>query len=264
MKKVTLSFILFFSTLGLNSQINLEHTYTVSGASASIRIIQLANSGYKYCVYEFNTNQFKLYNTDHSLWKTITYPTISGSTASVWNISETLFNTDGLIEYIVHYTTSTSPFQYQIKILNENGVLIKDLPNRTYTAITPPNNIVQSIGVNSYKLVVSDGNTIREVYSLPGTTSNLGVSDNPMSELSGISFPNPTSQTITIPYQLANGQTSGQLKIYNSTGALIESFQVDSNFNDLILDVSSYSNGVYLYKIVSNGIESESKSFVKQ
>ncbi|MBU3658946.1 MAG: hypothetical protein FGM14_03680 [Flavobacteriales bacterium] len=257
MKKVTLPFILFFTIFRLNSQINLEHSYTVNGSSGSILITQLSVSGYKYSLYESGINQVKLYNLNHSLWKTISWPIVSGSNSYFGGVSENLFDLDNQVEILVTYYTTQSPSVYNMKILNEDGSLLKDFPNRSvYT--------IQSAGANVYKLIVTDGNTIREVYSLPGTSSNLGVPNNPMSELSGISFPNPTSETISIPYQLANGQTSGQLNVYNSIGVLVESFQVDSNFSDLILDVSNYSNGLYRYNIVSNGIESESKSFVKQ
>ncbi|NBR15435.1 MAG: T9SS C-terminal target domain-containing protein, partial [Crocinitomicaceae bacterium] len=255
-KKLTLSIVLLLGFFRLNSQINLEHTYTVN-SSSTISTIQLSTSGYKYMITDNSLGQIKLYNTNHSLWKTLTWPIANGFNYYFANLSENLFNLDNQIEFIVYSTTTTSPVQWNTKIYSETGTVIRDFPNRYY-------NGVYSAGLNNYKLILSDVNTIREVYSLPGTSSNLGVPNNSFSELSGVSFPNPTSQTISIPYQLTSGQTSGQLKIYNSTGVLIESFQVDSNFNDLILDVSSYSNGVYLYKIVSNGIESESKSFVKQ
>lgn len=257
MKKVTLSFILFFTIFRLNSQINLEHTYNVNSSSSFISTILLSTSGYKYIITDNSLGQAKLYNTNHSLWKTLTWPVVSGFNSNIINISENLFNLDNQIEFIVYSSTTTAPIQYNTKIYSETGAVIRDFPNRAW-------NGVFSAGANSYKLILTDGNTIRDVYSLPGTSSNLGVPNNPMSELSGISFPNPTSETISIPYQLANGQTSGQLNVYNSTGVLVESFQVDSNFSDLILDVSNYSNGLYRYNIVSNGIESESKNFVKQ
>lgn len=108
------------AAISSNAQINLENTYNVSAVNSGLTIVQLANSGYKYVLTEPTLYQVKLYNINHSLWKTIPVPTISGySLLGVMHISENLFNLDAQVECVVYYANySTTPAQYYTKIIN--------------------------------------------------------------------------------------------------------------------------------------------------
>src|SRR5690606_19330689 len=141
MKRVKMIVVALLISASTNAQITLEHTYNVSANNVGLVVVQLANSGAKYVVTEPAQHQVKLYNTNHSLWKTIPIPSISGYTFSnVMHISENLFNLDAQVECVAYYY-STTPVQYYTKIINESGAVIKDLPNRMPGGIatTAPN-----------------------------------------------------------------------------------------------------------------------------
>ncbi|NLK91899.1 MAG: T9SS type A sorting domain-containing protein [Bacteroidales bacterium] len=261
MKKIKLIVAaLLLLTSSVNAQITLENTYNVVSSSSSLTTVQLSNSGYKFVLTEPTTFQVKLYNTNHSIWKTINVPTISGFTwLGVYNISEGLFNTDNQVECVACYANhSTTPSQYYTKVIDENGTVIKDIPNRIYAG-------VRATSSNTFKLIVNDNNNmIRDVYSLPGTSSNLGLPNGGVEGQVGISYPNPTNQFITLPYDLNGTSSTAVLKIYNVNGQIIESFNIDNSFNSILLDVSNYASGTYRYNINVNGVESSSNSFIKQ
>ncbi len=240
-----------------NSQITLEHTYTVQNTNAYISVCNLANSGYKYQITDLTAGQIKLYNLNHSLWKTLTIPAMPTYTVlGVYNISESLFNTDGQVEFLVYYYTTTAPAQYYVKVLSETGSLIGDFPNRGL-------NGVFDTGTNGIKLLLTDANLTREVWSLPGTSTNLGVNDN--NEFEGnplLAYPNPSNNIITIPYELNQGSL-GNIIIYNSNGQLIETLTIDNTFNTIELDVTDYENGSYYYVISNENTLSIPITFIK-
>lgn len=259
MKKIKLIILALLASTSLNAQITLENTYNVSGSTAYLTALELSNSGYKYVVTEPSLFQVKLYNTNHSLWKTISVPTISGYTLiGVYNISEGLFNIDNQVECVAYYADYTAnPVQLYVKVIDENGTVIKDIPNRSYAGVV-------STSANTFKLIVNDNDMLREVYSLPGTSSNLGIPNDGVTEIIGLSYPNPSTQFITIPYNLNENSDLGIIKIYNVNGQIIETFNIDSNFNNLVLDISNYSAGSYRYSITVNGSESSTMNFIKQ
>ncbi len=142
-----------------NSQITLEHTYTVANTNAYLTGSNLANSGIKYQVTDITAGQIKLYNLNHSIWKTINVPAIPTFTIlGVYNLSESLFNTDGQVEFLVYYYTTTAPTQYYVKVYSETGTVLGDFPNRTYSGVF-------NTGSNGIKLFLNDMNLTREVWS---------------------------------------------------------------------------------------------------
>ena len=60
------------------------------------------------------------------------------------------------------------------------------------------------------------------------------------------------------PYTLQPGETS-QLRVYNMNGQLLETFHIGSDFDKILLNVSNYPKGTYIYTY--NGV---SKKFVVQ
>lgn len=242
-----------------SAQITLENTYNVAGSASYLTTVELLNSGYKYVLTESSAFQVKLYNTNHSLWKTINVPTIAGYTLiGVYNISEGLFNTNSQVECVAYYANySSSPVQLYTKVIDETGAVIKDIPNRAFAGVVATSS-------NTFKLIVNDNNMIRDIYSLPGILSNLGLPNDGELGQVGLSFPNPSNQFITLSYDLSVSNTAGIMNIYNLNGQLIESFNVDNSFNNILLDISNYSNGTYRYSLTVNGIESTSNSFIKQ
>jgi hypothetical protein len=65
-------------------------------------------------------------------------------------------------------------------------------------------------------------------------------------------YPNPAKTTIYLPYQLKLGETS-VMHIYNAYGQLIETKKIDATFNTILLNVSNYSKGVYIFEVNGAG-----------
>lgn len=258
MKKIKLIVSALLFSISINAQISLENTYSGNSNVTSIGFVNLANSGDKYVINDVSLSQIKLYNLNHTLWKTIPIPSLPNSTSYYYqNISENLFDLDSEVECLIVYAGATIQ-EYQIAVINENGNVIFNKTSCGFSGIHKTEN-------NSYKLLLSDyTNTNKYVYSLPGTSSNLGVIDNGVIGKVGLSFPNPTSQLITLPYDLGTSNSIGTMNIYNINGQIVESFTVDNTFTNILLDVSSYAIGTYRYSIIIDGIESTSNSFIKQ
>src|SRR4051812_12312596 len=84
-------------------QLNLSYVYSTDGPGGFWKV---GPSGVKYLAQHLNTagymTYFKLYNPDHSLFKSITPPAFPGKEIAGLNyVTENLFNTDTLIEYLV-------------------------------------------------------------------------------------------------------------------------------------------------------------------
>src|SRR5690554_4684400 len=116
MKHTILGVLISLTSLGFcYEQFNLEHTYDervpFDSAPFDFGRVHLENSGEKYYIVNETTNagqrtyQLRLYNADHTLWKTINIP-------SPWvsHLSETLINPDAQLEIISGNT-----------IINESG-----------------------------------------------------------------------------------------------------------------------------------------------
>lgn len=74
MKRFALLIAIIIIVKLASGQITLESTYNFSGTYT-----KLANSGYKFYVMDVGVNQCRIYNTDHSLWKTINLSVPNGS-----------------------------------------------------------------------------------------------------------------------------------------------------------------------------------------
>ena len=105
----------------------LENEY-----QSEVTRIKLENSGEKY--YTSNrqlTNQAKIYNSNHTLWKTINLPIPSDSDINnflfnVNHISETKIDPDKLLEVTyIYYPIVILSFQtYDCRVINENGEIL--------------------------------------------------------------------------------------------------------------------------------------------
>lgn len=253
-KKLKLSLSLLLTTNLIFAQITLENTY-----SGNIIVVNLSNSGYKYWFVDPNNSQIKLYNLNHSLWKTINVPSISGySISSVGLISETLFNTNpNDVEYYVLYSATTSTptlNNYKFRIVDEYGSIILD---NTYTSIYNISPAVRFVGGNNFKLslmiLLPSIQYTTEIYSLPGTYPLQYVKNNTLENNEIIPYPNPTEKIIHIPINLDHNDKIAHLYILDLNGKVLDSYKVDGTFNDFIFDTSNYPNGIYLYEIESNG-----------
>lgn len=138
----------------------LENTYSFG----EIKRIKLENSGEKYYAVDKTNKQVKLFNSDHTLWKTInlTMPT-EAVLREVSILSENQINVDNLIEvgYTYYIETSSFNYTYTSKIINETNTDLLILP----TIFSININVIN--GLDS-KLIATGGSYYNaSVYSIP-------------------------------------------------------------------------------------------------
>src|SRR5690606_15347786 len=126
---ITLGLLCLFSNL-IFSQITLEHSYTGNS--------QLLYSGYKFSfntendiyfyTYDSSSNSIDIYNSSHTLYKTVSLPFTNTAYLSIFFPTDKLFNNDNLIEFIAmaYSNSGTSSMQ----LINEDGTVLYDFGDK--------------------------------------------------------------------------------------------------------------------------------------
>lgn len=231
----------------LNAQITLEHTF--SNENSAVMVFNTNSATYFYVLNSTN-NQLKIFNSDYSVYKTVTLNVQTGyKLSNVYQFSTKLFNTDDKIEFFVSSYQISNSSVSSLKLYNENGEILKDFGNRASAMVFTTTSNQTKLDVWGYTIDNTTNpatlNYITDIYILPGSLSN-GLKS---LELEGIEqpYPNPTNSIINLPYKLDYGMTS-VMSIFNLNGKLIEQKQIDHTFNNILLDVKNYKSGVYIYK----------------
>lgn len=246
------------------AQISLLNTY-----SDAVYVVDIEDVGYKYYGIDFETSQCKIYNLDHTLWKTIDIvsPTNNYIDAVAY-VSTKLFNNDSNIELLVVFseyveTSDTSGYTYYTtKVINENGVTFLDVPGGGYSIIYNIDETEANLLVYIYDFSVSPFNVTTNIYSIPGTPYTMSETNFGITLKNA--FPNPSHTFINIPYDIVQSTNSADIIIYNELGAEVYRSKINSNENIYRLNTNHFSNGVYFYQIESNGYVSPSRKMVIQ
>jgi hypothetical protein len=203
---------------------------------------------------DVGNNECKVYNIDHSLWKTIALDVPSGMYLyDIRYVSERLFKNDNNLElaYIYYvYDTSLYYYTYYTRVIDETGLELLYIPGCAYVD-------VRSAGADGFKLLayVYDYSIVNwtvntQVYSLPGSMPVSGLETEGHSGLQR-PYPNPAGETITIPYELPAGVKSAVINLLNGTGQAVRTYRVDRNFQDLLVNTGELSPGVYFYQVTT-------------
>lgn len=247
---------LIAATLGLaqnaNAQITLEHTFEGDDA----RFWNWSTEPILNYFVIRGDGQIKLYAENYSLYKTITVVPQSGYTPDRWPFyfSQNIFTTDGKIVFLNYFNNDEVDVNGRRKLMavDENGVVIKDFGSAYDFDIIQ----VFPTSDNKYRISISKVNsnwefTATEIYSLPGVVSTSNARLVPTAQRMQSPFPNPANSTISLPYKLQQGETS-VMRILNINGQLIESKNIGSDFEQILLNVSNYRKGMYIYEV--NGV----------
>jgi hypothetical protein len=240
--------IVFITLITISyAQITLEQTYP-----ASATLTELGVSGYKYYLMDVTNNQCRLYNTDHSLWKTIAL-TIPGGMYlyNIQYVSDTLFNKDNKVElaYTYYsYDTALYYYTYYTRVIDEDGIELLAVPGCSYIDVvnTSTNGTKMLAYVYDYSIILYTLNTL--VYSLPGHLPPGGINPGGDDYLKK-AYPNPASSRVKIPYQLPQGINDAQVLLMNVSGQILKSYKVDRTFNELIIQTTDLPQGIYLYQL---------------
>ncbi len=258
MKRVI--FLLIFGAIILHAkaQITLEHTY-ITGANPSLGLINLSISGYKYAYYDSGSKQVKIYNLDHTLWKSISLVVPGGASVGNIYIAEELFDTDANVEVAFGVTFN-----------NTNTVIIRsELGSNLFSFTNRQSMKIIDSGANGWKMILIsyvNGSWNEEVYSLPGTGMPMRINSNSNEVPSGLSlkvFPNPASSTLQLNYQLLEQHKNIECSIINNLGQEIILVPLEANLNVASIDISNLASGNYIVVLKSNGQLLINSSFVK-
>ena len=238
MKKI-LFLLCLLASFNSKAQITLEHQYTNTN---SIGCVLLEVEGNKYCCIDTATKKVMLYNTDHTLFKTINPPSSAiGNFGYYLCLSEHFFNSDDNIELVCSfYNTANST--WKLYIIDEYSNIIKTIDGASYA--------MPLLVSGDWKLLVGTNS----IYDVTGSwsgyiTSNSAVSDAQRSSI----YPNPVVNQSRIAYSLPSGVNTAVMNITNASGQLIRTYTITSQFNDVLIDKSQFMSGYYQYSILANG-----------
>lgn len=266
MKNILILMFAAFISLPSSAQITLDKT--LSDPSVSSTIMFSSNGRKLFGIPSGNYDSMYFYDLNLNHWKTIKVPIKNGYHSKIIPrefITDNLFNSDSLIEYLVVYSGGSN---IKMEILNENGQLVMALPDDYYA----PG--LLHMGNGKYKLAISGYLLPTHVYSLPGTiacddcvgsttgvpkpgksttASNVNLSD---------PIPNPTSGEVLIKYVLPADVQTAELVFTNIEGKTIKRLQVNNRTNLINVNLAGVPNGMYYYYIQTPSSKSDTKKLV--
>ncbi|MGN0032663.1 MAG: T9SS type A sorting domain-containing protein [Candidatus Limimorpha sp.] len=246
MKKLLLFISCCLMGVLANAQISLEHSF----------------EGYpvfydgKYLIFDNVSKTLNIYNLDYSLYKmvNISVPDGYSLSISVSFPSKHLFNSDDKMEFLITAYNFAS-ISGILLVLNEDGDVVHTISDDNKALF--PHSIVENNG--DFKLIVYGLDSQQKyhtcVYSLPGTYESVD-SDN--ADVNSLCYPNPAKDFVRLHYTMKKGAT-GVLKVFDANGVLVDEKSVGSDFDEIILDVSNYPSGIYIYECNGN-----TNRFIKQ
>jgi hypothetical protein len=279
MKKLFI-LLMLIASLSSYAQITLENTYpTGSVIKDYVRLVKLSSSGYKYAAN--NNSVLTLYNLNHTVFRTIPFPTfpnglMSSSAAVVrtYYISEELFNTNPSdVEYLLFYTDTNSVGH--IYVYDEIGTVLfsKDTVTILGSAIGYLNEDFISYTPSGCKMVISARYSgAASVYSLPGFLPchdctngvvSTGIPSGSIQEEKISNYPNPSIDQTKIEYNFPPGTTSGDIVFYDMRGQEIKRFNVTNAFQNITVSTTDMQAGTYYYQLeAQSGFKAGKKMIV--
>ena len=81
--------------------------------------------------------------------------------------------------------------------------------------------------------------------------------------LLGLAFPNPAENAVTIPYTIPAGTNSAILRIAEvATGRLVREVQLNLKAEQVQVDLTHISSGLYTYTLLLDGVPNATKKLV--
>ncbi len=261
--KILITTLVFTILLSLtNAQIIPENTYNHSGTYT-----QLSVSGYKFFVMDVGSNQCRIYNTDHSLWKTINLSVPANHYLyDIRFVSENLFTTDNslcLVYIYYNYNTIGQYYSYTARVIRENGTELLNIPGCQYVYV----HSLQGIGTKliAYSFDYSthpDYGIHTHVYSLPGQLPNSAGQDRGTMISLPDAYPNPAIGFITIPVSLPEGVSHSELIITDIHGKIVKQLEYNSDADQMLIHTAQFPRGTYLYYFKTKGVRSKASKFI--
>lgn len=261
MKRLAIVVLFLWITAGLRAQIILESNYSYSASYTKLVI-----SGYKYFLMDVGLNQCRIYNLNHTLWKTIPLNVPSGHYLyDIKYVSENLFTNDNSLSlaYIYYNYNSTGQYYtYTLKVIKENGTELLTVPGCQYVYIYNLTGIGTKMFTYSFDYSVWPYTVLTGIYSLPGELLTSNRQDTGNEEKLLHAFPNPAADFVTIPIENPHQHSNAKIVIFNSTGDRITTFEAEKGAAQVIIPVRQFPKGIYVYQIDNEGFHNFGKFIV--
>ncbi len=239
------------------SQVALEKVYNFSLTSTRINQTET-----KYYLMDIPLSQCRIYNMDHSLWKTI--PITLPSNYYLFDIkfvTQNLFNSDAAVELWysayewVASGSSGGYYRYVSKIINENGNLLASIPGGAYAYVIQTGPEKFKLAVYAYDNAVTPGTVQTYLFSLPDATSASQF----VTAATGDPYPNPATSFIRLP--LPEGSPERSVQVISAGGQLVFEKKTGRE-TEILLNTRDWAPGLYSGRVVQNGKAVNLGSFV--
>ncbi|MBE0661186.1 MAG: T9SS type A sorting domain-containing protein [Bacteroidales bacterium] len=262
MKQLVLIMAIMAQSVFLTGQITLESTYNHSGTFTN-----LTQSGYKFYIMDVGANQCRIYNTNHTLWKTINLSVPADNYLyDIRYISENLFTTDNTLclAYIYYsYNATGQYYTYTAKVISENGTELRSIPGCQYLYAHSVGTAGTKLVAYSYNYSVSPYTIQTLVYNLPGQLVS-GSNGVVLNEETLQAFPNPANDFITIYYEFPDGLSNAEMIIHDIEGNVVRKFDIANQSDNMMISTASFPKGFYLFSINSGNRLIKSGKFIVQ
>lgn len=251
-----LLFVATIMSLNLVAQIDLEQTYNFSGT-----MTEIAENEFKYFVMDVPFKECRIYNEDHSIYKTINLVTPAGFYLyDVKFVSKHLFNNDDYVELLYIYSKyqivgTEIVYTYGLRVINELGTVLLNLDNGGYAEIAEGSTTKKLL---TYQYVYFEGYYLvyTNVYTLGNSTKSTSSLVNEINL-----YPNPASDNITVTFSPWEQINEGQMMITDMSGRIVSKEPILPESHQKRIETSQFSPGVYVLSILSNDKITTSEKF---
>lgn len=263
MKYLLSILLLTLACLSAKAQMTLEHTYTNTG---SFQVVRLEDEGDKYMIFDTLMDKVVFYNPDHSIWKSVAVNHPARRWPALTFAATKLYNLDSKVEFGFWYyeTTTTTPYTtiFYACVANEDGTIVQKIKDVYYP--TP----IKVDGKWKIQCYDAFANAYKyHIYSVPGSMpqQTTGMKPDATSEGSSTNlYPNPMDNAATLAYSLPAGVYEGAIHIYNAAGQQVRSYNISSQFSNILVSRGELPPGHYTYKVTAQNTAPVSRMFIIQ
>lgn len=245
------------------AQIALENEYAYSAT-----ISTSMGDDFFYYLLDGDLNECRIYTATHQLYKTIPLAaTVNYYPFDVRYVSTQLFDPDPLLELLyltyqyVSDTTGIGYYQYELRVINEEGKILLQVPGAGYAEIISPDSETRKLLCYVYDYSRYPYTVHTQVYKLENKAENekkealsTAMLDDPA--------PNPAQNFIRINYNTGDETVPTYLKLSDMTGRMVDSRNLQPGKGSFFLPVSIHAPGMYLLMLQRGQALPETKRIV--
>lgn len=261
MKQLLIVLALMLSFSMTYGQITLEQTYDHSGTFTS-----LAMSGDKFYVMDVGASQCRIYNSDHTLWKSISLNIPADHFLyDIRYVTENLFTDDNTLclAFIYYsYDATGQYYSYFAKVIQENGPELLYIPGCQFLYVHTLFDGDAKMTAYSYDYSVFPYTIQTLVYDLPGQLISYSTEEFAPKPDVRNAFPNPSHHFVTIPFDMPASEINGEIHISDATGKVIRVVPVTNDTTEITIETTQFPRGTYLYYLQTRNHRSQARKLI--